>query len=48
VKKANAMRPAQFATLFNGEPNPLAQSFAKDLKLMDAILAVVHAPLVCI
>lgn len=44
VKKAGSMAPSAFAALFDGEPNALAQSLAKDLKLMDALFQCTVAP----
>jgi hypothetical protein len=44
VKKANGMVPAEFAALFDGDPNAVTQGACLDLKLLDAVFAVGLAP----
>jgi len=44
MKKANDLAPQDFAKLYPGEPNLMAQKIAIEVKLMDAIFAAALAP----
>ena len=44
VRKANAMLPAEFGALFDGEPATRLQAISMDLKLLDAVFAMAQAP----
>ena len=44
LKKANTSSPQQFADSFSGEPNPIAQKIAVEIKLVDALFAAALAP----
>lgn len=44
LNKATALRPAELAALFSGEPNLATQRISRDMKLMDAIVAANMAP----
>ena len=44
VKKANSMVPAEFAALFDGDPNMMTQGACLDLKLLDAVFVAGMAP----
>lgn len=44
VKKANSMVPAEFAALFDGDPNIMTQGACLDLKLLDAVFVAGMAP----
>ena len=43
IKKANAMPPAAFSAIFDGENDPSVQRVVRDLKLIDAVFAMSQA-----